>query len=98
MLRLSTREEKRAAGVQSARPNFVASGHEDAPLCRQQDSPDGITTPLTISALMIQDIEETTPETTPLTDREKRCLAVPIGDLHDDKKLLRTRSISSRPM
>ena len=29
----------------------------------------------------------------PLTDREKRCLAVPIGDLRDKKrKLLRTRN------
>ncbi|KAL6268686.1 hypothetical protein P5V15_001816 [Pogonomyrmex californicus] len=45
-----------------------------------------------------QDAETTVPET-PLTDREKRCLAVPIGDLHDKKrKLLRTRSTPNRPI
>lgn len=58
--------------------------------------------PLPISAALIiaQNAEEETlmPEA-PLTDREKRCLAVPIGDLHDKKrKLLRTRSTPSRPM
>lgn len=54
---------------------------------------------LTVDSLQIpQDIERTVPEA-PLTDREKRCLAVPIGDLHDKKrKLLRTRSTPSRPM
>ncbi|EFN60502.1 hypothetical protein EAG_10263 [Camponotus floridanus] len=51
-----------------------------------------------VPALLIsQDAEKAVPEA-PLTDREKRCLAVPIGDLHDKKrKLLRTRSIPSRP-
>lgn len=36
---------------------------------------------------------------TPVTDREKRCLAVPIGDPIRDKKrrLLRTRSTPPRP-
>ncbi|XP_003704627.2 uncharacterized protein LOC100882702 [Megachile rotundata] len=51
---------------------------------------------LTVPVLsLIHDAEETLD--VPLTDREKRCLAVPIGDLHDKKrKLLKTRSISSR--
>ncbi|XP_076245786.1 uncharacterized protein LOC143186171 isoform X2 [Calliopsis andreniformis] len=44
---------------------------------------------------LIHDSEETAD--IPLTDREKRCLAVPIGDLHDKKrKLLKTRSTPSR--
>ncbi|XP_017763785.1 PREDICTED: uncharacterized protein LOC108553419 [Eufriesea mexicana] len=44
---------------------------------------------------LIHDVEE--PLDVPLTDREKRCLAVPIGDLHDKKrKLLKTRSTPSR--
>ncbi|XP_078041225.1 uncharacterized protein LOC144472209 [Augochlora pura] len=44
---------------------------------------------------LIHDAEEA--HDIPLTDREKRCLAVPIGDLHDKKrKLLKTRSIPSR--
>ncbi|KAF3423837.1 hypothetical protein E2986_00312 [Frieseomelitta varia] len=44
---------------------------------------------------LIHDAEE--PLDVPLTDREKRCLAVPIGDLHDKKrKLLKTRSTPSR--
>ncbi|CAK9803593.1 hypothetical protein ANTPLA_LOCUS3714 [Anthophora plagiata] len=44
---------------------------------------------------LIQDVEE--PHDVPLTDREKRCLAVPIGDLHDKKrKLLKTRGTPSR--
>ncbi|XP_031785323.1 uncharacterized protein LOC103316879 isoform X2 [Nasonia vitripennis] len=35
---------------------------------------------------------------TPLTDREKRCLAVPIGDIHDKKrKLVRCRSALAAP-
>ncbi|CAL7936085.1 unnamed protein product [Xylocopa violacea] len=44
---------------------------------------------------LIHDIEE--PLDVPLTDREKRCLAVPIGDLHDKKrKLLKTRNTPTR--
>ncbi|XP_076652069.1 uncharacterized protein LOC143358655 [Halictus rubicundus] len=44
---------------------------------------------------LIHDAEEA--HDVPLTDREKRCLAVPIGDLHDKKrKLLKTRSTPSR--
>nr|XP_034189349.1 uncharacterized protein LOC117608396 [Osmia lignaria] len=44
---------------------------------------------------LIHDAEETLD--VPLTDREKRCLAVPIADLRDKKrKLLKTRSTSSR--
>ncbi|XP_017787855.1 PREDICTED: uncharacterized protein LOC108570498 [Habropoda laboriosa] len=44
---------------------------------------------------LIHDIEK--PHDVPLTDREKRCLAVPIGDLHDKKrKLLKTRGTTSR--
>ena len=43
-----------------------------------------------------QESEE--PINIPLTDREKRCLAVPIGDLRDKKrKLLRTRSTPPKP-
>ncbi|XP_033340242.2 uncharacterized protein LOC117228549 [Megalopta genalis] len=45
---------------------------------------------------LIHDAEEASHDI-PLTDREKRCLAVPIGDLHDKKrKLLKTRSTPSR--
>lgn len=34
----------------------------------------------------------------PLTDREKRCLVVPISDLRDKKrKLIRTRSTPPKP-
>lgn len=44
---------------------------------------------------LIHDAEDTVD--VPLTDREKRCLAVPIGDLHDKKrKLLKTRSTPPR--
>lgn len=44
---------------------------------------------------LIHDAEEVVD--VPLTDREKRCLAVPIGDLHDNKpKLLKARSTPSR--
>ncbi|XP_076763858.1 uncharacterized protein LOC143431186 [Xylocopa sonorina] len=44
---------------------------------------------------LIHDVEE--PLDVPLTDREKRCLAVPIGDLHDKKrKLLKTRNTPTR--
>ncbi|XP_043256871.1 uncharacterized protein LOC122399879 [Colletes gigas] len=46
---------------------------------------------------LIHDPEEA--HDVPLTDREKRCLAVPIGDLHDGKrKLFKTRSTPSRPV
>ncbi|XP_017885271.2 uncharacterized protein LOC108628088 isoform X2 [Ceratina calcarata] len=46
---------------------------------------------------LIHDTEE--PLDVPLTDREKRCLAVPIGDSHDKKrKLLKTRNTTSRPV
>ncbi|XP_076635470.1 uncharacterized protein LOC143348759 [Colletes latitarsis] len=46
---------------------------------------------------LIHDPEET--HDVPLTDREKRCLAVPIGDLHDGKrKLFKPRSTPSRPV
>lgn len=112
----SIREEKRLVGVQPTRLEFVVNNHgEDATLPwrqqqqqllqpqqqQQQNVPlDNVATPLVVSELLIQDIEETVPETAPLTDREKRCLAVPIGDLHDDKKrkLLRTRSTPNRPL
>lgn len=54
----------------------------------KQDVPD--ITVLPISAL-IQKTEK--PLEIPLTDREKRCLAVPIDDLYDKKrKLPQTRS------
>lgn len=95
-------DEKSIIGIQPARPSFVASGHGDdaQPWGQQLNVTENVVVPLAISALLPQDDEEAAPETAPLTDREKRCLAVPIGDLHDDKKrkLLRTRSISSRPM
>ncbi|XP_076672962.1 uncharacterized protein LOC143371550 [Andrena cerasifolii] len=45
---------------------------------------------------LIHDAEEVVD--VPLTDREKRCLAVPIGDLHDKRKLLKTRSTPSRSL
>lgn len=93
-------DEKLIIGIPT-RLNFVVNGHgDDTPPWRQkQNVTEDIPTPLTISTLLTQDDEETVLETTPLTDREKRCLAVPIGDLHDDKKrkLLRTRSIPNRP-
>lgn len=35
---------------------------------------------------------------TPLTEREKRCLVVPIGDLRDKKrKLQKTRTLGPKP-
>lgn len=104
----SMREDKRVVGVQPARLDFVVNSYgEDATSWKklqqqqQQNVPlDNIATPLIVSSLLSQDIEETMLGTLPLTDREKRCLAVPIGDLHDDKKrkLLRTRSIPNRSM
>jgi len=49
--------------------------------------------------LILKDTEKTMQPEAPLTDREKRCLAVPIGDLRDKKrKLLRMRSTPSRPL
>ncbi|XP_011144528.2 uncharacterized protein LOC105186182 [Harpegnathos saltator] len=93
-------DEKSIVGIQPARLNFVVNGSgDDAPLWRQNVA-EAVIPSLAVPVLLTQDDEETVPEPAPLTDREKRCLAVPIGDLHDDKKrkLLRTRSISSRPI
>lgn len=64
---------------------------------------DVVTTPTTLAAfpalLILQNTEKAIQPEIPLTDREKRCLAVPIGDLHDKKrKLLRMRSTSNRPL
>ncbi|XP_032688753.1 uncharacterized protein LOC116852450 isoform X2 [Odontomachus brunneus] len=94
------RDEKSIIGI-PARLNFVMNDHNDdmPPWRQKQNVTEDIPTPLIISTLLTQNDKETVLETAPLTDREKRCLAVPIGDLHDDKKrkLLRTRSIPNRP-
>ncbi|XP_039305013.1 uncharacterized protein LOC105203203 isoform X2 [Solenopsis invicta] len=103
-----TKEEKRIiSNIQLPRFGFAVnvahgSGGEDL---EQQDSrtvnDNVVTMPtLVVEPLLIpQDTEKTIEAEAPLTDREKRCLAVPIGDLHDKKrKLLRTRSTPIRPI
>ncbi|KYM85874.1 hypothetical protein ALC53_04363 [Atta colombica] len=102
-----TKEEKRIINnVQLPRFGLVVNvthGNNNEHI-EEQDSRTDIDTVITIPTLAIepvliqQDTERIVPEA-PLTDREKRCLAVPIGDLHDKKrKLLRTRSTPSRPI
>ncbi|KYN43593.1 hypothetical protein ALC56_01855 [Trachymyrmex septentrionalis] len=102
-----TKEEKRIiSNVQLPRfglPINVTHGNNSEDV-EEQDSRTVIDTVIAIptlaveSVLIQQDTERMVPEA-PLTDREKRCLAVPIGDLHDKKrKLLRTRSTPNRPI
>ncbi|XP_011878538.1 PREDICTED: uncharacterized protein LOC105567897 [Vollenhovia emeryi] len=104
----ATKEEKRIASnlVQLPRFGLVVNvahhGNDGEDL--EQDSRTVTDSTVAMPMLAIdpvlisQDTERTVPEA-PLTDREKRCLAVPIGDLHDKKrKLLRTRSTPSRPI
>ncbi|EGI70654.1 hypothetical protein G5I_00549 [Acromyrmex echinatior] len=102
-----TKEEKRIINnVQLPRFGLavnVTHGNNSEDV-EEQDSRTVIDTVIAIPTLAVepvliqQDTERMIPEA-PLTDREKRCLAVPIGDLHDKKrKLLRTRSTPSRPM
>ncbi|XP_011706022.1 PREDICTED: uncharacterized protein LOC105461218 [Wasmannia auropunctata] len=105
-----TKEEKRnvSSNVQLPRPFGLAvnvahgNGGEDL---EEKDSRTVIDNVIAIPTLVVepvlipQDPERTVVPEAPLTDREKRCLAVPIGDLHDKKrKLLRTRSTPSRPI
>ncbi|XP_070163340.1 uncharacterized protein [Polyergus mexicanus] len=102
-----TKDEKRIANnVQPPYFGFTlnvahGNGYKDSSDKQDLAVDDVVATPalVAVPALSIsQDAEKTVPEA-PLTDREKRCLAVPIGDLHDKKrKLLRTRSIPSRPI
>ncbi|XP_029166138.1 uncharacterized protein LOC114936946 [Nylanderia fulva] len=101
-----TKEEKRIVNKEIQPPYFgfalnVAHGNSCKDLSEQNLAVDDLRaatpTPAVPVLLISQDAEKAMPEP-PLTDREKRCLAVPIGDLHDKKrKLLRTRSIPSRP-
>ncbi|KYN17106.1 hypothetical protein ALC57_10635 [Trachymyrmex cornetzi] len=102
-----TKEEKRIiSNVQLPRFGLavnITHGNNSEDV-EEQDSKTVIDTVIAIPTLAVepvliqQDTERMVPEA-PLTDREKRCLAVPIGDLHDKKrKLLRTRSTPSRPI
>ncbi|XP_012530928.1 uncharacterized protein LOC105833619 [Monomorium pharaonis] len=101
------KEEKRiVSNIQLPRFGLAVNvAHENSSEdLREQDSRTVIDSIVTMPTLAVepilipQDSERTMPEA-PLTDREKRCLAVPIGDLHDKKrKLLRTRSTSARPI
>ncbi|XP_076276648.1 uncharacterized protein LOC143207274 isoform X2 [Lasioglossum baleicum] len=89
------KEEKKTTqprlAIVSHRGNGGCSSTEETPPWRT-DIP-GLALP--VLALIHDVVEET--HDIPLTDREKRCLAVPIGDLHDKKrKLLKTRSTPSR--
>ncbi|TGZ49164.1 uncharacterized protein [Temnothorax longispinosus] len=100
-----TKEEKRIVSDFVQLPRFgltVNVAHENGGenLDEQDSRTVAVTMPmLAIDPVLIpQNAERMVPEA-PLTDREKRCLAVPIGDLHDKKrKLLRTRSTPSRPI
>ncbi|XP_012222383.1 uncharacterized protein [Linepithema humile] len=105
----ATREEKQRI-VNSVQPRFslavnVAHGNggsEDS--IEQNLAVDGVVaTPTTLAVvpalLILKDTEKAVQPEAPLTDREKRCLAVPIGDLRDKKrKLLRMRSTPNRPL
>ncbi|KAL0132516.1 hypothetical protein PUN28_000334 [Cardiocondyla obscurior] len=100
-----TKEEKRIVSdiVQLPRFGLAVNVTHGSPDVDEQNSrivvDSVVTVPmLAIDPVLIPQDDEKIPEV-PLTDREKRCLAVPIGDLHDKKrKLLRTRSTSSRPI
>ncbi|KAG7211491.1 hypothetical protein KM043_010763 [Ampulex compressa] len=92
---VSAREERKIGQARFAIVNnrgnagILSLAEETAPW--RPDTP-GLALPV---LTLIHDIEEAVE--VPLTDREKRCLAVPIGDLHDKKrKLLKARSVSSR--
>ncbi|XP_053971864.1 uncharacterized protein LOC128872819 isoform X2 [Hylaeus volcanicus] len=91
----SPKEEKKTTQARLAIVNHRGNGgtlSSDKTLPWRTDIP-GLALPI---LALIHDAEEN--HDVPLTDREKRCLAVPIGDLHDKKrKLLKTRSIPSRP-
>ncbi|XP_050447563.1 uncharacterized protein LOC126849614 [Cataglyphis hispanica] len=104
-----TKDEKRIANnVQPPYFGFTlnvihGNGYKDSS-DKQDQAVDNVVTPSTPTLVAVpvlsisQDTEKAVPET-PLTDREKRCLAVPIGELHDKKrKLLRMRSIPNRPI
>lgn len=105
-----TKEEKRIASNFVQLPRFglavnVAHRNGDEDLTEQDSKTvvdiavDKAMPMLAIDPVLIPQDAESTISEAPLTDREKRCLAVPIGDLHDKKrKLLRTRSIPSRSM
>lgn len=55
-------------------------------------------TSITTSSLTAGMIHSELEATPPPTDREKRCLAVPIGDFHDKKrKLVRCKSAAAAP-
>lgn len=88
------REEKKATQPRLAIVNHRGNGcglSTEETLPWRTDIP-GLALPV---LALIHDAEEA--HDVPLTDREKRCLAVPIGDLHDKKrKLLKTRSTPSR--
>ncbi|XP_003396952.3 uncharacterized protein LOC100642491 isoform X2 [Bombus terrestris] len=92
---LSSREEKKTTqprlAIVNQRGNGTTSSSEET-MSWRTDVTGGLALPI---LALIHDVEE--PLDVPLTDREKRCLAVPIGDLHDKKrKLLKTRSTPSR--
>ncbi|XP_018311039.1 uncharacterized protein [Mycetomoellerius zeteki] len=98
-----TKEEKRISNVQLPRFGLavnITHGNNSEDV-EEQDSRTVIDSVIAIPTLVIEPVliqKKIVPEA-PLTDREKRCLAVPIGDLHDKKrKLLRTRSTPSRPI
>ncbi|XP_076225648.1 uncharacterized protein LOC116424339 [Nomia melanderi] len=88
------REEKKATQPRLAIVNHRGNGcglSTEETLPWRTDIP-GLALPV---LALIHDAEEA--HDVPLTDREKRCLAVPIGNLHDKKrKLLKTRSTPSR--
>ncbi|KZC12746.1 hypothetical protein WN55_05346 [Dufourea novaeangliae] len=92
----SAREEKKTTQPRLAIVNHRGNGGDSSSTEEtvpwRTDIP-GLALPV---LALIHDKEEA--HNVPLTDREKRCLAVPIGDLHDKKrKLLKTRSALSRP-
>nr|XP_033195191.1 uncharacterized protein LOC117159454 isoform X2 [Bombus vancouverensis nearcticus] len=92
---LSSGEEKKTTqprlAIVKQRGNGTTSSSEET-MSWRTDVTGGLALPI---LALIHDVEE--PLDVPLTDREKRCLAVPIGDLHDKKrKLLKTRSTPSR--
>lgn len=93
---LSPKEEKRTTESWLAiigNQRGATSSKEDTTVSWKTDvTGGGLTLPI---LALIHDIEE--PLDVPLTDREKKCLAVPICDLHDKKrKLLKTRNTASR--
>lgn len=92
---LSPKEEKRTTESWLAivgNQRGATSSKEEAVSWKTDVTGGGLTLPI---LALIHDIEE--PLDVPLTDREKRCLAVPICDLHDKKrKLLKTRNTPSR--